>query len=318
MKQVLVTIPVQEAHKERIRNIAADCAVNFIPAGKVTEEQVAEASVIIGNIPAKFIKASEKLELLQLESAGADAYLPAGVLSSKTTLCNSTGAYNRTVSEHSVALTLMLMKKLYLYRDQQKKNCWNDLGEAVSPVGATILVVGLGEIGLQYARIMKAMGAYVIGVKRRAGGRNDWVDELVPTDEIDSVLPRADVIFSILPNTKQTVHFYTEERFRRMKSSALFINCGRGNAVEGTVLLKALQEGQIAAAAIDVTEEEPLSKDSPLWQQENLVITPHVAGGYHIPHTLECIVDIACENLDHWVKGEDFCNVVDMETGYRR
>ena len=318
MKKVLVTIPVKECHKDRIEDIVSGCAVSFVPVGQVTEEQVAEASVIIGNVPAKMIKASGKLELLQLESAGADPYLPAGVLSENTVLCNSTGAYNRTVSEHSAALTLMLMKNLQLYRDQQAENVWNDLGAALSPVGATVLVVGLGEIGLQYARIMKALGAYVIGVKRREGGSSEWTDEIVRTDEIDSVLPRADVIFSILPNTKQTVHFYTEERFRLMKNSALFINCGRGNVVEGGVLLKALQDGEIAAAAIDVTETEPLPADSPLWQLKNLVITPHVAGGYHIPHTLECIVDIACENLDHWIKGETFCNVVDMETGYRR
>ena len=318
MKEVLVTIPVKECHKARIRDIVSGCSVSFIPVGQVTEEQVAGASVIIGNIPAKMIKASEKLELLQLESAGADPYLPAGVLSEKTILCNSTGAYNRTVSEHSVALTLMLMKKLYLYRDEQAKGSWRDLGEAASPVGATVLVVGLGEIGLQYAKLMKAMGAYIIGVKRREGVCPEGIDELVRTDDIDSVLPRADVVFSILPNTKQTVHFYTEERFRMMKDSALFINCGRGNAVESSVLLKALQEGQIAAAAVDVTETEPLPADNPLWQQPNLVITPHVAGGYHIPHTLECIVDIACENLSHWMKGEEFSNVVDMQTGYRR
>ena len=318
MKKILVTIPVQERHKARIDELAGGCGVTYVPAGKATEEQVAEASVIIGNVPAKMIKASENLELLQLESAGADAYLPAGVLAEKTVLCNATGAYNRTVTEHAVALTLMLMKKLYLYRDLQREGRWTDLGAAMSPVGATVLVVGLGEIGLQYAQRMKEIGAYVIGVKRREGGCPEGIDELVRTEEIDRVLPRADVVFSILPNTKQTVHFYTEERFRLMKDSALFINCGRGNAVESGVLLKALQEGQIAAAAVDVTETEPLPADSPLWRQPNLVITPHVAGGYHIPHTLECIVDIACENLRRWRIGEEFCNVVDPETGYRK
>lgn len=318
MKKILVTIPVKECHMERINELVSGCAVNFVPAGQATEEQVAEASVIIGNVPAKMIKASENLELLQLESAGADAYLPAGVLAEKTVLCNATGAYNRTVTEHAVALTLMLMKKLYLYRDLQREGKWTDLGAAMSPVGATVLVVGLGEIGLQYAQRMKEMGAYVIGVKRREGSCPEGIDELVRTEEIDRVLPRADVVFSILPNTKQTVHFYTGERFRLMKDSALFINCGRGNAVENSVLLKALQDGQIAAAAVDVTEMEPLPADSPLWRQPNLVITPHVAGGYHIPHTLECIVDIACENLRRWREGEEFCNVVDPETGYRK
>ena len=318
MKKVLVTIPVNEEHKERINQIAQACCVQYVPVGEVTGEQVAEANVIIGNIPAEMIRASENLELLQLISAGADAYIAPGLLAGSTVLCNATGAYNRTVSEHAVALTLMLMKKLHLYRDAQRESLWKDCGSVSSPVGATVLVVGLGEIGLRYAKIMKAMGATVIGVKRRPGACPEGIDELVQSDAVDTVLPRADVVFSILPGTKETVHFYTEERFRLMKNTALFINCGRGNAVDSDVLLKALQDGEIAAAAVDVTEPEPLPADHPLWQQENMVITPHVAGGFHLPHTFERIVDIACENLTHWLKGEEYCNVVDFETGYRR
>ena len=318
MKSILVTLPVNEKHRQRINEIAQDCRVLYVPNSQVTEEQVSAASVIIGNVPAKMIRASERLELLQLESAGADAYLAPGLLAGSTVLCNATGAYNRTVSEHAAALTLMLMKKLYLYRDMQNDSLWRDCGTVSSPVGATVLVVGLGEIGLQYAKTMKAMGANIIGVKRRPGPCPAGIDELVQTDAVDTVLPRADVVFSILPSTKGTVHFYTEERFRLMKNSALFINCGRGNAVNSNVLLKALQNGEIAAAAVDVTEPEPLPADHPLWKQENMVITPHVAGGYHLQYTFECIVDIACENLTHWMKHEEFHNVVDFETGYRR
>ena len=247
MKSILVTLPVNEKHRQRINEIAQDCRVLYVPNSQVTEEQVSAASVIIGNVPAKMIRASERLELLQLESAGADAYLAPGLLAGSTVLCNATGAYNRTVSEHAAALTLMLMKKLHLYRDMQNDSLWKDCGTVSSPVGATVLVVGLGEIGLQYAKTMKAMGANIIGVKRRPGPCPAGIDELVQTDAVDTVLPRADVVFSILPSTKGTVHFYTEERFRLMKNSALFINCGRGNAVDRNVLLTALQNGAIAA-----------------------------------------------------------------------
>lgn len=318
MKTILVTLPVNDSHRARIEAIARGHRVQFTPVDQVTEEQVAQASVIIGNVPARMIQASERLELLQLESAGTDAYIVPGVLAGSTVLCNATGAYNRAVSEHALALTLMLMKKLYLYRDAQSQRRWSDYGTVTSPVGATVVVVGLGDIGLRYARTMKALGAYVIGVKRRAGARAEGVDELVTTDAIDTVLPRADVVFSILPNTRATVHFYTEERFRLMKNSALFINCGRGNAVESDVLLRALCTGEIAAAAADVTEPEPLPEQHPLWQQENMVLTPHIAGGFHLPHTFERIVDIACENLVHWVNGEEPRNVIDRATGYKR
>lgn len=318
MKNILVTIPVNEAHKARLNKIAKENRVQYLAPGELSEEQVAEASVIIGNAPARLIKASKRLELMQLESAGADEYIAPGVLAETTALCNATGAYNHAVSEHAVALTMMLMKKLHLYRDAQNACRWDDFGAVSSPVGATVLVVGLGDIGLRYARMLKAMGAYVIGVKRRAADCPDCVDELVQTDAIDTVLPRADVLFSILPSTKGTVHFYTEERFRLMKNSALFINCGRGSAVESEVLLSALRNGEIAAAAIDVTEQEPLPEEHPLWREKNLIITPHVAGGFHLQHTFERIVDIACENLEHWMKGEEYINTVDFETGYKK
>lgn len=318
MKQVLVTIPANEDQRARISQSAEGCQVQFISADKVTGEQVAQASAIVGNVPAGLIQASERLELLQLESAGTDAYIVPGVLAKTTALCNATGAYNRAVAEHAAALTLMLMKKLYLYRDAQNESYWSDFGTVTSPVGATVVVVGLGDIGLRYARMLKGMGSYVIGVKRRAGTCPEGVDELVTTDAIDTVLPRADVVFSILPNTKATVHFYTAERFRLMKNSALFVNCGRGNAVESDVLLSALRNGEIAAAAADVTEPEPLPEQHPLWQQSNMVITPHIAGGFHLPHTFERIVDIACENLSHWRQGEALRDEVDRETGYRR
>ena len=184
--------------------------------------------------------------------------------------------------------------------------------------GATVLVVGLGDIGLSYARLVKAMGARVIGVKRRVGPCPEGVDELVMTEEIDRVLPQADVVMSVLPNTKETAYFYTAERFRKMKNSAVFVNCGRGNAVSHEVLLGALQSGEIAAAAVDVCETEPLPADSPLWREEKLVITPHVAGNFHHASIYAGIIDIALENLTSYLTGKPLRNIVDPSTGYKR
>lgn len=318
MKNILVTLPVNEAQRARLDAAAEGCQIAYIQAGQVTVTDIAEADVIVGNVPANLIQKSERLELLQLNSAGADAYIKPGILAKSTVLCNATGAYSRSVAEHAVALTLMLMKNLHVYRDDQQVGAWVDHGTVTSPVGASVLVVGLGDIGLQYARIMKSMGAHIIGVRRRNGACPKEVDGVILTSAVDEAFPWADVIFSILPSTAATTHFYTAERFRLMKKSALFVNCGRGNAVDNDVLLHALQTGEIAAAATDVTDPEPLPPEHPLWRQKNMLITPHVAGGFHLPYTLECIVDIACENLLHWRKGEEYRNVVDFNTGYKR
>ena len=315
-KKVLVLLPAEARHKEKLEAAGAGCGFVYSSPDKVTLEQVQEANIIIGQPDAGMLRASEKLEWLQLASAGTDPYIVPGVLGAKTVLTNATGAYSKAVSEHAFALTLMLMKKLHLYRDEQNRSCWSDRGTVTSLADSTVAVVGLGDIGRAYARLVKAMGAYVIGVKRRAGNCPDCVDELVMTKDLAAVLPRADVVMSVLPNTAETRHIYTDESFDSMKDSAYFVNCGRGNAVSSEVLFRALSEGKIAGAAVDVTETEPLPADSPLWTLENLVITPHISGFYHLPETFERIVDIAAYNLEAFIAGRELRNVVDFKTGY--
>ena len=318
MKDVLVLMPVEARHKEKLEAAGAGCRFRYSTPEQVTKEEIQSANVILGQPDAALLAASENLEWLQLASAGADAYIKPGVLNEKTVLTNATGAYSKAVAEHAFALTLMLQKKLYLYRDDQRKAIWGDRGTVSSLSDCTVAVVGLGDIGQHYARLVKAMGAYVIGVKRRTGSCPDYVDELVMTQDLDTVLPRADVILSILPNTAATRHIYTAESFDKMKDSALFINCGRGNAVASQVLYEALSQHKIAAAAVDVTEAEPLPADSPLWQLENLVITPHISGGFHLPETFERIVNIAAENLRAYLAGRELRNVIDFATGYKK
>ena len=318
MKKVLILMELNAAQRERLEAAGAGAELSFSRPDRVTEKEIQEANVIIGLPKAEMIKASENLELLQLESAGTDAYIAHGVLSEKTLLTNATGAYSQAVAEHALALTLMLQKKLHLYRDEQRAARWKDRGTVSSLRGAIVAVVGLGDIGGYYARLVKALGAYVIGVKRRPGPCPEYAHELMLTEQLDQVLPRADVIMSVLPNTAATRYIYTLDSFRLMKDSAIFINCGRGNAVSAGTLYEALSQGMIAAAGIDVAETEPLPEDSPLWALENLVITPHVSGSHHLPETVERIVDICAGNLSAYLSGGKLKNIVDFATGYRK
>ena len=318
MKKVLILMELNSRQREKLEAAGAGADITFSRPELVSEEEIQGANVIIGLPRADMIKASKNLELLQLESAGADAYIVPGVLDEKTRLANATGAYSQAVAEHAFALTLMLQKKLHLYRDEQRAARWRDRGIVGSLRGATVAVVGLGDIGGYYARLVKSMRAYLIGVKRRPGPCPEYVNELMLTGQLDEALPRADVIMSVLPNTVATRYIYTDRSFRLMKNSAIFINCGRGNAVSAQTLYSALKDGQIAAAGIDVAENEPLPEDSPLWGLENLVITPHVSGGHHLPETVERIADICAGNLRSFLAGEPLKNLVDFSTGYRK
>lgn len=128
----------------------------------------------------------------------------------------------------------------------------------------------------------------------------------------------ADVVFSILPDTKATRQIYNKELFESMKRTGIFLNAGRGNAVDQEALLWALQNKRIMAAGLDVTNPEPLPAEHPLWQEENVLITPHVSGQYHLPETLDKIIEIAAANIEAYLSGKALINVVDMESGYCR
>ncbi|WP_312635485.1 D-2-hydroxyacid dehydrogenase [Oscillibacter sp.] len=318
IKRILVTLPVTESHKRRLERYASDCEFRYIPLPDVTAEMVQNTEIIVGNVPASYIKASASLKLLQLGSAGADAYISPGVLSSKTVLTNATGAYGKAVSEHMFAMLLCLQKKLHLYRDDRLTGSWNDYGTVTSITNTRIAIVGLGDIGMHFAGIAKALGAYVIGIKRRKSNCLRQVDEIHLFEALPKIVPEADVIVSFLPSTPLTYRLYDEEFFSNMKRSGIFLNGGRGNAVDQEALLSAVKERRIFSAGLDVTDLEPLPPEHPLWAEPNILITPHISGMYHLPETLENIVEIAAVNIENYLAGKPFENVVDFETGYRK
>lgn len=279
---------------------------------------VEEADIIIGNIDPDLLEYAKNLEWLQLNSAGADAYVKKGVLPEEVVLTNATGAYGPGVAEHMLAVLFSIQKKLHLYRDNQNQCEWQDEGEVMSLRGGCALIVGLGDIGLYFARLLRNFGYRVIGIKRRPGQVPQGVDELYTMEHLDELLPEADVIFSVLPETKATKNIFNAKRFREMKNSAVFLNAGRGSAVNTEDLCQALIAGEIYGAGLDVTDPEPLPSQHKLWNMKNVVITPHISGDFHHPATLYRIVDIAVGNLKRYCAGEPLMNVVDRGTGYRK
>ena len=318
MKTVLFLIPIGSERKQELRERYPECELVFEKPRTVTAGQIRAADVLIGFPDPAMINASERLAFLQLSSSGADAYVKPGVLRPGTLLASVTGAYGQAVGEHAFAMTWELLKKLHLYRDDQAREIWGDRGQVGTLRGATVLVVGLGDIGSEYAGLCKAVGARVIGVKRRPSPCPVCVDELWLTEDIDRLLPEADVVCTVLPGTDKTYHLFNAERFAAMKPGSIFINCGRGTAFDADALVEALQNGPIAAAGTDVTEIEPLPAGHPLWKQPNMVITPHISGGYHLPGTQERIEEICLGNLDAFLRGGEIRNVIDFRTGYKK
>lgn len=320
MKNVLVTLPLEPQHlaffESQIRDCGEEYAFTCKDADDLTAEDVRAAQIILGSVDAELLPAAEALEWLQLSWAGADNFVKPGVLREDIALTNASGAYGLTVSEHMVAVTFALVRRLHQYARNQQAHIWQERGAIISVEGARVLVLGLGDIGGRYAKKMKALGAYVIGVRRTAGEKPDYLDEQYTIDHLDELLPRADIVAMVLPGGAATAHIMDERRLRLMKKGAYLINDGRGNAIDPEGLRRVLADGHLGGAALDVTEPEPLPADDPLWDDERVIITPHISGQFHLRETFERVVRICGENLYRYAHGMPLEHVVNRKTGY--
>lgn len=308
---VLVLLPVSAAQRARLEDAAPGATFAYATAADATDEQVAAAEAIVGNLPPARLAAARGLRLLQLNSAGYDDYLAAGTLPAGAMLASASGAYGQAVSEHMLAMLLSMMKRLPAYRDAQRAHEWVDLGSVTSLSGARVLVLGAGDIGTHFARLCAALGARVTGVRRRPSEPHAPFSAMGTFDELPGLLPQADVVASVLPSAPGTRRLADAAFFSAMRGGAFFVNAGRGDLVVAEDLVAALESGHLAGAALDVTDPEPLPADHPLWDAPGAIVTPHVSGWYHLPVTLDNIVGIAADNLARLARGEKPRNLVE-------
>ena len=227
-------------------------------------------------------------------------------------LASAVGAYGQAVSEHMFAMVLALIKRLHTYRDDERAHEWTDRGNVTTLAGARVLVLGCGDIGSHFARLCRAFGAHVSGVRRHADSVPDGFEDVHTMDELPELLPASDVVISFLPSAEGTRGLVDAAFLDACKPGAFFANGGRGDLVVQEDLIAALESGHIAGAALDVTAPEPLPADHPLWDAPNCFITPHVAGQFHLYTVLDNIARIAAENLRHLAAGEPLRNAVDL------
>ncbi len=317
MCKVLVVMDILEEHKAVFESLGPDAEVEYVHASKVTPADLADVDVIVGNLNPALLSNCKKLKLLQLNSAGTDGYTAEGVLPQGAMLANATGAYGLAISEHMIASLLCLMKKIDLYRLNQIENRWKDEGPVPAVYGSKTLIVGFGDIGSEFGVRMHALGSKITAIRKNIKTRPDYVDSLHTMDDFYQCLGDADIVAACLPGYAETLNVFDEKAFSAMKKGAYFLNVGRGTAVDTEALCNALENGTLAGAAIDVTNPEPLPADHRLWDLPNVLITPHVSGGYHLKATHDKIVQIAVTNISHLIKGEPFENMVNMSTGYR-
>ncbi len=312
--KVLITYKgLSEDHIQQIREVS-----DKIEVEKATDEEsvlgaVRDAEVVFGRFNKKMFLASKRLRWVQVPSAGVDRHLFPEFVDSQVVLTNSSGVHRMPISEMIFAMMLALAKRLHRFMRFQMKTEWNRLAPD-ELAGKTLGILGLGNIGMETAWKAKCFGMRVLALKKRRMRRPSCVDDLFGPEDLDRLLRESDYLAVTVPLTSDTYHMIGEEELKLMKPSAYIINIARGGVVDNKALIKALEEGWIAGAGLDVFEEEPLPKDSEFWRLENVVITPHVAGA--TPHYNERAVKIFCRNLQRYLEGKPLVNAVDKKAGY--
>lgn len=310
MKIVIVT-PVPENYKKEFE--LPNVEVVYASKKDVTVDLLKDAEVVMGNLPLELLLQAPALKWVQLDSAGVGtmAKLPETVQ-----LTNASGAYGEAISEHMIASALAIMKNLYAYYDKQDEHAWDSLGSVSTITSSTVLSIGMGDIGSSFAKKMNALGAEVIGIRRHEYELPSYLKAQGTMKDIDTYLPEADIVALSLPETKETIHLFDEERLRKMKKGAILLNVGRGSAIESEALIKVMNEGHLKGVSLDVTEWEPLPKNHALWRTPNVYITPHISGRFNAQVTYDKVMNIFITNLKHYLAKESLEHVVDKKAGY--
>ena len=295
-------------------------AIEFV--GATTEAEVikhaAGADAIIGFCSASTLDAAVDATWIQISSAGAESCVAVEqVRNAKVALTNMQKMSSPVLAEHAVAMVMALGRGLVTYGKLMSTGEWRRGGPAMPKMqeisGKTLLVVGLGGIGTEVARRGAALGMRVVGTRRSSRQGPDFVDYVGLSSELHELAADADFIVNALPLTPETRGIFDKTFFADAKKGSYFISVGRGGSVVTDDLIRALESGQLAGAGLDVTDPEPLPADHRLWQMENVIVTPHVAGRGADRERRDTLTK---ENIRRFIAGDKLFNVVDPERGY--
>ena len=279
---------------------------------------IATADAAFGTLPPALLAKAQRLRWLQAPQAAPPAgYYYPDLVAHALTVTNFREIYNDHISAHILAFVLAFARGLHVFIPQQLRRVWakppEDQGVVPLP-GSVALIVGLGGIGGETARLLSAFGVRVIAVDARRTDRPDHVAELHQAEQLDALLPRADFVILTVPHTPATEGFFDQAKFHLMKPTAFFINIGRGMTTRLDDLVAVLEARQIAGAALDVYEQEPLPQGHPLWVMPNVLLTPHMAG--YGPHLNDRRLQIIEDNCKAFAEGRPLRNIVDKSNWF--
>ncbi|MGN1339026.1 MAG: D-2-hydroxyacid dehydrogenase [Oscillospiraceae bacterium] len=306
--KIAINAPFSGKNIELIRRAAPGCEV------VCGLENSTGAEIFVGN-PSDMPDTSA-LKLFQSTSAGVEKLL-AKELPGDVIITNTTGAFGGVIAEYILAGLLAISRDLFRYKEQQRRHVWEPLDGERMLYGKNALLLGCGDLGSETARRLHAFGVSTTGI-RRSPAPVEGFDQVFGVDMLNELLPESDIVICCLPHTAHTTGMLDRQRLGLMKRGAMFVNVGRGSLVDTQALVQLLENGSISGAVLDVFDIEPLPESSPLWDMENVLITPHISGPSfgHFQEVERLITDICTDNISRYLTGKPLRNVVSRESGY--
>jgi phosphoglycerate dehydrogenase-like enzyme len=306
------------AEEEKIRRAAPGRNIVFGRTAEIGPDVYRDAEVVCGwnaQVAELCLGEGSKLRWVQTWSAGIDSLPLERLRKLGVLLTDAAGVHSIAVAESTLALMLGLTRGIHLAVRSQTAGEWIRPPALPELFGKTALIVGAGAIGTRIAELSRAFGMRTIGI-RRTPAPHPAYDRVGGMDGLDEAIAESDYVVNVLPDTPETRGLFDEARIGLMKPTAFFINVGRGTAVVTEALVKALRERRIAGAGLDVFEEEPLPARHPLWELDNVILTPHIAG--NTDRLKERVADLFAANLEIYLRGETdrLINLVNYDKGY--
>lgn len=323
-KNIVLCFPLQEPHVEQIRETSRDDFNVIVSSQESIGRDIFEADIFCGHAKtpvdwAKVVK-QDRLKWIQSSAAGLDHCLAPEVIQSPIVVSGCSALFSNQVAETTMALLMGLVRRLpVFFRAQQAREYVRRPTDDL--LGKTVAILGFGGNGQRIAQVLRPMVGRIVA--------SDWfpdackthvdsglVDQIFPNQQTEQMLESADVVIVTLPLSDANEHSFGDAQFAACKTGVYFVNVGRGSVVQQDALIRNLQSGHVGAAGLDVADPEPIEPSSPLWEMENVIITPHV--GAQSSRRIPVTVDLFCENLNRYRHGQPPLNLVDKTLGFPR
>lgn len=283
--------------------------------------EIVDADVLCSmRITEELFRAAKKLRWIHSVAAGIGGLMIPSVLNSDVLITNARGIFSTVMAEHTMGMILTFSRRLLdSYRFQQRHQWARDQLWELQPrmgeiSGKTLAIIGFGSIGIEIAKRARAFGMRILAVKKNPARGVEFADQAFPLPQLQEALRQSDFVVLALPHTPETKHVMGEAQFQAMKPTAYLLNVGRGKLVDENALLFALHENRLAGAGLDVFTTEPLPQEHPLWDEPNVLITPHCSANF--PEFWSRTLSLISENIRRFRSGQTLLNLVDKKRGY--